>query len=60
MLIGAGTPLYVGFVYGVPVPVSAASVLVAFGVSMTVGVFFGLYPARKAANMNIVDSLSYE
>ena len=60
VLIGAGTPLYVGFVYGVPVPVSAVSVMVAFGVSMTVGVFFGLYPARKAANMNIVDSLSYE
>jgi len=27
---------------------------------LTVGVFFGLYPARKAADMNIVDSLSYE
>jgi putative ABC transport system permease protein len=58
--IGAGLPLYVGFLYGFDVPVSAASVVVAFGVSMAVGVFFGLYPARKAANMNIVDSLSYE
>jgi putative ABC transport system permease protein len=60
VLIGAGTPLYVGLVYDMPVPVSAASVLVAFGVSLAVGVFFGLYPARKAASMNIVDSLSYE
>ncbi len=58
--IGAGVPVYVGFLYDFDVPVSAASVLVAFGVSMAVGVFFGLYPARKAANMNIVDSLSYE
>jgi len=58
--IGAGVPVYVGFLYGLDVPVSAASVVVAFGVSMAVGVFFGLYPARKAANMNIVDSLSYE
>ena len=58
--IGAGVPVYVGFLYGFDVPVSAASVVVAFGVSMAVGVFFGLYPARKAANMNIVDSLSYE
>jgi putative ABC transport system permease protein len=60
VVIGAGTPLYVGFVYDVPVPVSVVSVLVAFGVSMSVGIFFGLYPARKAASMNIVDSLSYE
>jgi putative ABC transport system permease protein len=58
--IGAGVPVYVGFLYDFDVPVSAASVVVAFGVSMGVGVFFGLYPARKAANMNIVDSLSYE
>jgi putative ABC transport system permease protein len=58
--IGAGVPVYVGFLYDFDVPVSAASVVVAFGVSMAVGIFFGLYPARKAANMNIVDSLSYE
>ncbi len=58
--IGAGVPVYVGFLYDFDVPVSAASVVVAFGVSMAVGVFFGLYPARKDANMNIVDSLSYE
>jgi putative ABC transport system permease protein len=58
--IGAGLPLWIGFVYDVDVPVSAISVAVAFGVSMLVGIFFGLYPARKAADMNIVDSLSYE
>jgi putative ABC transport system permease protein len=58
--IGAGVPVYVGFLYGFDVPVSPASVVVAFGVSMAVGIFFGLYPARRAANMNIVDSLSYE
>jgi len=44
----------------VDVPISLASVTVAFGVSLGVGIFFGLYPARKAANMNLVDSLSYE
>ncbi len=60
VLVGAGGPLYVGILYDVPVPVSPASVAVAFGVSLAVGIFFGLYPARKAANMNIVDSLVYE
>jgi putative ABC transport system permease protein len=32
----------------------------AFGVSVGVGLFFGLYPARRAANMNIVDALGYQ
>jgi putative ABC transport system permease protein len=44
----------------VAVPISAASVVVAFSVSLAVGIFFGLYPARKAANMNLVEALSYE
>ena len=60
VLLGAGLPIWIGFLNDVPVPVSGVSVFVAFGVSMFVGIFFGLYPARKAADMNIVDSLSYE
>jgi putative ABC transport system permease protein len=60
LVMGAGVPWYVGRLYGFEVPVSAASAAVAFGVSLGVGVFFGLYPARKAANMNLVDALSYE
>ncbi len=58
-LIGGGLPVYIGALYGVEVPVSGISVLVAFAVSVGVGLFFGLYPARKAANMNIIDALGY-
>ncbi|MCC6642663.1 MAG: ABC transporter permease [Deltaproteobacteria bacterium] len=60
VVIGAILPWYAGVLYGVDVPVSALSVVVAFGVSLAVGLFFGLVPARKAANMNIVDALGYE
>jgi len=58
--LGAGVPVYVGFLYDVAVPVSFASVVIAFTVSVGVGLFFGLYPARKAADMNIVDALGYQ
>ncbi len=57
--LGAGLPLYIGMLYNVSVPVSAASVIVAFSVSVAVGLFFGLYPARRAANMNIIEALGY-
>ena len=60
LLLGVALPWTIGFLNGIEVPVSILSVIVAFGVSLTVGTFFGLYPARKAANMNLVDSLSYE
>ena len=60
VVIGALLPWYVGRLYGAEVPVSLLSVVVAFSVSVAVGLFFGLYPARKAANMNIVDALGYE
>jgi putative ABC transport system permease protein len=58
--LGAGIPVYVGILYNVEVPVSLASVAVAFTVSAAVGLFFGLYPARRAASMNIVDALGYK
>jgi len=58
--LGAGLPAYAGLIYGVDVPISGLSAAVAFTVSVAVGLFFGLYPARKAANMNIVDALGYE
>jgi putative ABC transport system permease protein len=60
VLIGVIGPAYAALLYDMPVPISGVSVLVAFGVSLAVGLFFGLYPARKAAAMNIVDSLVHE
>jgi putative ABC transport system permease protein len=43
-----------------PTLISSQAIIVAFLFSAGVGVFFGFYPARKAASLNPIDALRYE
>ena len=44
----------------VPLAISPSVVMIAFFFSALIGVFFGIYPANKAAKLNTIDALRYE
>jgi putative ABC transport system permease protein len=60
VLIGVGGSSLVASLLKWPIFVSPSSIAIAFGVAAAVGVFFGFYPARKAAKLDPIDALRYE
>ncbi|PYU88902.1 MAG: hypothetical protein DMG08_23505 [Acidobacteria bacterium] len=60
ILLGVAGPLAAKFFTGFDIPISRVSIILAFSLSVIVGVIFGVIPANRAAKLNPTEALRYE
>jgi len=60
VVAGLGTSYALAYFGDWRTVISPPAILLAFGFSGLIGIFFGFYPARKAAGLNPIDALRYE
>ncbi len=60
VLLGALAAWLVNVFANWPIEIQASAVILSFTVCTVTGVFFGWYPARKAAGLNPIDAIRYE
>jgi putative ABC transport system permease protein len=58
--LGMGVSMAMASGFGWPMLISTASVLISVVFSAAVGIFFGYYPAHKAASLDPIEALRYE
>ena len=60
VLLGVGASMAVKALANWPISVELWTVLLSFVVCTITGVFFGWYPAKKAANLDPIEAIRYE
>jgi putative ABC transport system permease protein len=60
VMLGVALAFIVSAIAGIPTIITFTSILLSFGVAATVGLVFGIAPARRAANQDPIASLRYE
>ena len=60
IVLGVSASFAISTTVGWPILVSPTAIAAAVGVAMAVGIFFGFYPAQKAARLDPIEALRYE
>ena len=60
ILLGGGLSHLIASYAGWPPTISTGSIIIAFGTSASIGVFFGFYPAISASRLDPIEALRYE